>query len=100
MTRPELAVDAEAARLARLRSLKVLDSAPELIFDQATRLAADLCQAPIALISLIDADRQWFKSNIGLDGIAETARLVAFCSETCCSEALLEIPDASQDPRF
>jgi PAS domain S-box-containing protein len=100
MTRPELAADAEAARLDRLRSLRILDSTPEVMFDQATRLAADLCLAPIALISLIDADRQWFKSNIGLEGTAETARFVAFCSETCRSDALLEISDASQDPRF
>jgi PAS domain S-box-containing protein len=100
MTRPELAVEAEAARLERLRALQVLDSAPEVIFDQATRLAADLCLVPIALISLIDAERQWFNSNIGLDGTAETARFLAFCSETCRSDALLEIPDASQDPRF
>ncbi|GCL65516.1 PAS domain S-box protein [Pseudaquabacterium pictum] len=100
MTKSELEANAEAVRLDRLRSLQVLDSEPEVIFDQATRLAADLCLVPFALISLIDKDRQWFKSNIGLSGNSETARVLAFCSETCRSDDLLEIADASKEPRF
>lgn len=90
----------ESSRLGRLRSLGVLDSAPEALFDQSTRLAAELCQMPIALISLIDADRQWFKSNVGLHGTSETLRDVAFCAEACRSDALLEVEDASRDARF
>jgi PAS domain S-box-containing protein len=100
MTIFDLADTDESSRLDRLRSLAVLDSAPEAIFDQSTRLAADLCHMPIALISLVDANRQWFKSNIGLQGTSETLRDVAFCSEACRSDALLEVVDASRDPRF
>lgn len=100
MTTIDLADADETARLQRLRSLGVLDSAPEAIFDQSTKLAADLCQVPIALISLVDAQRQWFKSNFGLHGTTETARDVSFCSHACTSDALLEIVDASGDSRF
>ena len=93
-------VDDEAARLHCLRSLRVLDSEPEAVFEQITQLAADLCGVPIALISLIDAHRQWFKSNIGLPGVNETPREVAFCSHAVGSDSLMEVPDALLDPRF
>lgn len=93
-------IEEETARLLRLRSLAVLDSEPEAIFEQITRLAADLCGVPIALITLVDADRQWFKSNIGLPAVPETPREVAFCSHAILSDSLMEVPDALLDPRF
>ena len=65
MTVLDRAASEEDARLERLRELNVLDTEPEAVFDQMSRLAADLCGVPISLISLIDSDRQWFKANIG-----------------------------------
>ena len=90
----------EAARLERLRALVVLDTAPEPIFDEIARMAAEVCGVPIALISLIDAERQWFKANVGLTGVGETPREVAFCSHAIGSRHLFEVVDATQDPRF
>ena len=69
----------DAARVAHLRALGVLDTPPEPDYDELTRLAAHICQVPIALISLIDADRQWFKSCIGLTS-TETSRDISFCA--------------------
>ncbi|MFL6677838.1 MAG: hypothetical protein ACJ8IK_05810, partial [Burkholderiaceae bacterium] len=69
----------EGRRLGALRELGVLDTPPEAAFETITATAAQLCGVPIALISLIDAQRQWFKSNVGLPGVAETPRDVAFC---------------------
>lgn len=89
----------EAARLARLRELAVLDTAPEPLFDELTRWAGQTLGMPIALISLIDADRQWFKSVVGLN-IHETERNVAFCAHTILQPSVLEVPDALSDPRF
>ena len=94
-----LSVD-EARRLAALRELGVLDTLPEPAFDTITRAAAQLCGVPIALISLIDAQRQWFKSNVGLPGVVETARDVAFCDHAIHDAALFEVPDATLDARF
>ncbi|WP_342619810.1 PAS domain S-box protein [Rhodoferax sp. GW822-FHT02A01] len=90
----------EEGRLARLRALQVLDSEPEPIFDALTRTASAICNAPIALLSLVSADRQWFKSNIGLEGTAETSREVAFCAHAILGTDLMEVPDAMEDPRF
>jgi diguanylate cyclase (GGDEF)-like protein/PAS domain S-box-containing protein len=90
----------EVATLASLRALDVLDSAPEAQFDALARAAAIICQVPIALISLVDSERQWFKANWGLDGVAETPRSVAFCAHTVLGEDILEVPDALADPRF
>jgi len=90
----------EPRRLAALRDLGVLDTSPEAAFDTITRTAAQLCGVPIALISLIDAQRQWFKSNLGLPGVSETPRDVAFCDHAIRDEALLEVPDATRDARF
>ena len=69
----------ESRRLAALRALGVLDTLPEAAFDTITATAAQLCGVPIALISLVDAQRQWFKSSFGLPGAWETPREVAFC---------------------
>lgn len=90
----------EAARLARLRDLMVLDSAPEPVFDSLTRLASEVCGAPIALISLVDAERQWFKANTGLPGVNETPRDVAFCAYTVTGDSVFEVGDATRDARF
>jgi len=90
----------EPRRLAALRDLGVLDTSPEAAFDTITRTAAQLCGVPIALISLIDAQRQWFKSNLGLPGVTETPRGEAFCDHAIRDSALLEVPDATLDERF
>jgi PAS domain S-box-containing protein len=90
----------ESQRLAALHELGVLDTSPEAAFDTITRSAAQLCGVPIALISLVDAQRQWFKSNLGLPGVAETPRDVAFCDHAIRDAALLEVPDATLDARF
>ena len=89
----------EAARLDALRSFAVLDTAPEPGFDDLTRLAAHVCGTPIALVSLIDDCRQWFKSRHGLDA-AETPRDIAFCTHAILGHDLMVIPDAQQDARF
>src|SRR5581483_9258163 len=73
--------DNEPERLAVLRSLDVLDTPPEAAFDELTSLAAFVCQAPIALISLVDEHRQWFKSRLGWE-TPETPRNVSFCAHT------------------
>jgi len=90
----------EAERLARLRLLDVLDTGPEPIFDALTRTASLVCAVPIALLSLIDSDRQWFKSNIGLEGTFETPRESAFCAHAILQATVMEVPDATQDLRF
>ncbi len=89
----------EADRLNALRRLAVLDTPPETDFDDITRLLAAICGVPIALVSLIDRDRQWFKSKVGLDA-TETHRDVAFCSHAILGDELFEVPDAAADPRF
>ena len=90
----------ENRRLAALRALGVLDTLPEAAFDTITATAAQLCGVPIALISLVDAQRQWFKSTFGLPGASETPREVAFCDHAIRDDALFEVPDATRDPRF
>ena len=89
----------ELARLAALRRYQVLDTAQELAFDRIVRLAALLIDVPIALISLIDAERQWFKSRYGLDA-PETPRALAFCDHAIRGRGIMVVPDAEQDPRF
>lgn len=91
----------EAQRIESLRRLKVLDTPSDSVFDGLVEVAAAVCGVPISLISLIDNDRQWFKANIGLPGVTETPREVAFCNHTIQSDNdILEICDASVDPRF
>ncbi len=89
----------EAGRLAALDCLNVLDTAPEPVFDGLTRLAADTFAAPIALISLVSSDRQWFKAAVGLDA-TETSREVSFCSHAIRRDEVMVVLDARQDPRF
>lgn len=89
----------EAARLAQLRALRVLGTAPEERFDRLTRLARLLVGAPIAVVSLVDADRQWFKSVQGL-AVRETSRDVSFCGHAILHEGHFVVPDALSDPRF
>jgi len=90
----------EEKRLLRLRKLMVLDSPPETLFDEIVKLASEICAVPIALISLIDENRQWFKANIGLSDVLETPRDIAFCAHTILQNDIYEIPDASQDAKF
>ncbi len=90
----------EVVRLARLRALDILDTEPDLELDSLTQAASLVCGVPISLISLIDADRQWFKSNTGLDGVTQTPREFAFCSHAILGDALMEVPDARVDVRF
>lgn len=96
MTDRQASTSAENKRLAALQSYRVLDSLPEKEYDAITRLASYICQAPVAFITLIDADRQWFKSTYGVDA-DQTPRADAFCNRTIQSDALLEITDIQQD---
>lgn len=89
----------EKQRLKVLWQYDVLDTVPEEIFDELADLAAHICEAPIALISLIDEDRQWFKSKIGVT-IGETSRDISFCAHAILNNELLIIPDATRDERF
>src|SRR5512139_3740741 len=89
----------EQARLAALRRYRILDTAPEEAFDDLTLLASHICGTPMALITLIDENRQWFKSERGL-GIRETERSVAFCTHAIKQTAILEVPDTREDERF
>ncbi|PIG95322.1 GAF domain-containing protein [Gloeocapsopsis sp. IPPAS B-1203] len=89
----------EEARLKALREYKILDTDPEQAFDDLTRLASQICETPIAVVSLVDSDRQWFKSKLGLDA-SETSRDVAFCAHTILQSDLFVVPDAQQDMRF
>lgn len=89
----------ELSRLAALLRYEILDTPDESAFDDFTHLAAHICQTPIALISLVDDHRQWFKSRLGLD-ISETPREISFCAHTIEGPNLFEVNDALQDPRF
>ena len=89
----------EAPRLAALRDLGILDTAPEERFDRITRLAAALFDVPVALISLVDENRQWFKSTQGIDA-SETPRDESFCAHAVLNRSPLVVPDALLDARF
>ena len=91
--------DRERERLQALRDADILDTPPEADFDALTRIAAAICGTPIALVSLLDADRQWFKSKVGL-AETETPRSESFSSHAILEKDLLEVPDAQADPRF
>ncbi len=98
MKTPDIPTD-EPERLARLRSYQILDTEAETAFDDLVKLATDICGTPIGLVSLIDEDRQWFKSRVGLDA-GETPRAVAFCAHAVADNRMLVVPDAFKDPRF
>ena len=89
----------EKQRLAALYDYEILDTLPELVFDDLTQLAAQICDVPISVVSLVDADRQWFKSKVGLD-VDQTPRDVAFCAHAIHSPQLLVVNDARKDERF
>ena len=93
-------IASETDRLAALADYQLLDTPGEELFDAFTRLAAQICGVPISLISLIDSDRQWFKSSVGLDGVSEISREIAFCDHAIRGENLFEICDAQLDERF
>ena len=89
----------ERKRLKVLWQYDVLDTVPEEVFDDLTELAARICEAPIAMISLVDEDRQWFKSKVGVT-VNETSRDISFCSHAIKQEGLFIVSDASRDARF
>ena len=89
----------ESQRLDAVERLSILDTPPEPAFDRITRMAARLFGVPIALITLVTEDRQWFKSRVGLD-VCETSRGVAFCAHAIESDEVFVVPDATQDSRF
>ncbi len=89
----------EEARLAALDELHILDSEPEERFDRIVRIAAEVFDVPIALVSLVDRERQWFKSCFGLD-VKETSRDMAFCAHAILKDEVMIVPDALLDPRF
>jgi len=89
----------EEQRLASLHGLSILDTPPEERFDRITRLAASIFNTPMASITLVDRDRQWFKSSYGLDAV-ESSRETSFCSHAVAAQDVLVVSDAFQDPRF
>ncbi|GAA0361629.1 hypothetical protein GCM10009092_27480 [Bowmanella denitrificans] len=91
--------DTEQQRLEALAAYEILDTDAEQAFDDLAKLAAQLCQTPIALISLVDPSRQWFKAKVGVEA-CETSRDIAFCAHAILQTELFEITDARQDPRF
>jgi GAF domain-containing protein len=89
----------DSARVAALEKYAILDTDPEQAFDDLTHLASFICKTPIALISLVDEKRQWFKSRVGITA-RETPREIAFCSTAIQHSDVFVVPDALQDDRF
>jgi PAS domain S-box-containing protein len=98
MKQPSILID-EARRMEELRRYAVLDTLPENALDELAQLAAVICETPISLISLVDADRQWFKSRVGF-AARETSREISFCGHTILQSDLFIVPDTKQDERF
>lgn len=90
----------EAERLQALHDCALLDTPRDPLLDDITALAAQVCGTPMALITLVDRHRQWFKAVHGLDGLAETTRDISFCAHAILSDAILEVADAAHDVRF
>jgi GAF domain-containing protein len=89
----------EAERMRSLKLYRILDSGSEKAFDDLTRLAAAICETPISLITLIEGERQWFKSKVGMT-LTETTRDVSFCAHALVDNRMLVVEDATKDPRF
>ena len=98
MLTPAIPAD-ERQRMQALRDMNLLDTPPEERFDRVTRLAKQVFETPIALVSLVDADRQWFKSRQGLDA-EETPRNISFCGHAILDDKILVVKDATMDRRF
>jgi GAF domain-containing protein len=89
----------EAARIAALNRYAILDTEPEQSFDDLVTLAAHICKTPMAMLSLVDEHRQWFKSKVGVQ-VRETPREVSICTHAIQQDDLFVVPDTWQDPRF
>jgi anti-sigma regulatory factor (Ser/Thr protein kinase) len=89
----------EAGRLKALHQYRILDTDQEQAFDDLTLIASQICGAPIALISLVDKDRQWFKSRVGVE-VQETSRSVSFCAHAILQQGIFTVTDAFNDARF
>ena len=87
-------------RLAAVASYEAMDTPPEFEYDALTEIGAEICGFPVALISLMDEHRQWFKSNYGVPGLTECPTEVSFCSTTICANDILYVPDLTKDSRF
>ncbi|MEG3765610.1 response regulator [Alteromonas sp. 14N.309.X.WAT.G.H12] len=98
MIEPPLPPD-EEARLAELLSYRILDTDSDKVLDDITLLASQICETPIALISLVDPDRQWFKSKVGID-VEQTHRNISFCGHAILDQSMLEVYDTLKDERF
>lgn len=89
----------EASRIAALNRYAILDTEPEQSFDDLVTLAAHICKTPMAMLSLVDEHRQWFKSKVGVQ-VCETPREVSICTYAIQQDDLFIVPDTRQDPRF
>ena len=89
----------EASRIAALNRYAILDTEPEQSFDDLVTLAAHICKTPMAMLSLVDEHRQWFKSKVGVQ-VRETPREISICTHAIQQDDLFIVPDTRQDPRF